>query len=1276
MAMGLTTVPLAAQSGKAIMFTITYPASTRATEACTAHANSPLPGCSGMPSSRGLYDRHYHPARPAADEVSVSSMKRISPVRRAFAFLPLLLVLLLVPEFAGAQALNTGTIAGNVTDSQGSIVPNATATLTNTTQNAVLTVKVNGKGEYLFTDVAAGTYALRIVAPTFAGYSVLTIELNADQNVRIDAKLQAGEASETVTVDAPSLTVDTRSATIATVIDQTLVENLPVDGNNIVSLAALLPGVTNVNAPTTNTSDTGGPTFNVSGARSNQNLFLLDGLFWNNNYYNTGLSFPPQYMVHELSVQLNDFKAQYGRNVGSIVNVLTRVGTNAVHGDAWEYFQNSAFDASDYIFQRNPHLVQNQFGATIGGPIRRDKAFYFLGLQVLRNAGEVVSVANTPTLAERGLLAPGVPRPCVTSYFNGMTCAYFGDVLAYSVKPPTGPQLAAGTAGIKNPLGSSNAQAGSALSELNSLYNSQGGVGNSPCVQLLQSPTGAGAHAYLQNGEIPSVCFNPFSVNVYNQFLPLPTIFSTPSAGGTLPQAVTSAKQPRNEYDGLARIDYNLNSHHTIDARAYITNVDDYTSNSSASGIGVATYEIDNNSGGIYSGNVGDTWVVRSNMLNVARFGYKRYNYTINPTNTTTGIALGANFVQRGYPVLPRIEAASNRFTLGSSNSPYSYSVNANYETDDSFSWTLGNHNLQFGAQFLSLDYIHRFDQEPVLEAEDQNTGLSTADFLFGLSENTTVGNTTNISAKQHAFYGYAQDDWRATSRLTLNLGLRYELPFNWFQPDGQSITFIPGYQSKVFPQAPSSIAYQGDPGISNGIVATQVHNLAPRFGFAYDAGGNGKTAIRGGFGFFYDTLNANSVGVGQPYHYQAGYSFAPGSFSVPTYQLPDAPPNYTNRASAQFVVPYSINFADANLTTPYTMAFNFGLQQKIRVGTLEINYVGKLGRHQIIPFDQNPAIYDCSGAYFQANPTLYCPVAASSAATGASYSARVKYANFNYGGQGVVDNATIATSNYNGLQIIYTQRNAKPLSTVASYTYSRSIDEQSNGATNTANVPTYNIRDNYGPSDFHATHVLNMGWNYKLPRVREGNVVERAIVNGWTFAGIYAVRTGNPFTVTISGDRSLTDSRTQRAFLWQPQLGAAGDPHRHRVDKVAQWFNLAAFENPTPTCSGTPQVCTYTYGQPNYGTLGNVGRNSLYGPAYQQINFSLRRDLQFSEGVKGEFRADAFNVFNTPNLAQPQASFSASSAIGVGQILNTVGTNGAATTNGRRVQLSFILHY
>ena len=192
--------------------------------------------------------------------------------------------------------------------------------------------------------------------------------------------LSNGDASTSVTVEASGTTVDTRSATIATVIDPTLVQDLPVDGGNIVALAALLPGVTGVNAPTTFTSDTGGPTYNVSGSRSNQNLFLLDGALWNNVYLNTGLNFPSPFMLNEVSVQLNNFKAQYGRNVGSVFNVLTKSGSNKIHGDVWDYFNNKALNAADYLSHRNPQLVSNQYGATMGGPLHRGQALFFPGL--------------------------------------------------------------------------------------------------------------------------------------------------------------------------------------------------------------------------------------------------------------------------------------------------------------------------------------------------------------------------------------------------------------------------------------------------------------------------------------------------------------------------------------------------------------------------------------------------------------------------------------------------------------------------------------------------------------------------------------------------------------------------------------------------------------------------------------------------------------------------------------------------------------------------------
>jgi len=1175
----------------------------------------------------------------------------------------LMLIVVAIPAVPSyGQAQNTGTVSGNVTDAQGGLVTNATAVLTDISRGTASKVAINAKGEFLFTDVGVGTYSLTLTAPTFESYVVKSVQVDADQNVRVDAVLKIGSANESVTVDAPSATIDTRSATIGMMIDRQLVENLPIDGENVVSLAALLPGVSNVNAPTTFTSDTGGPTYNVSGSRANQNLFLLDGSFWNNVYYNTGLAYPPPYALQEVSVQLNNYKAQYGRNVGSVFNVLTRSGSNLIHGTLWEHLQNSALDATDYITKLNPHLVENQFGATVGGPIKRDKAFFFLAFQDLRLAGQVVAQTQTPTLEQRGLLAPGVPRPCSTAYFAqmGYTCASFlADFYPASSAPPPGSNLP--NTQVHNPLYSST-YGTTAIAQLNSTYAQQGGTGTSPCVQTLmnielqpnpQNANKAYGTEYMPNGELPSVCFNPVAVAFYSKYLPLP---NRASINGADPEAVSTAKQPRNEMDGLARIDLSL-GRHSIDARYYQTAASDLTANSVSKGTGIATYEPDANWSGITFGSIGDTWVVKPNLLNVLRLGYKRYPYTIYPTDPTTLQTLGSNLtVPAVVPALPRLEA-TNRFTLGSTNSGYSYTLNANFELNESISWTHGNHNVQGGMQYLDMQYIHRYDQLPFIESEQQNTEDSVGDFLLGLIYTETVGNSTNISALQHAFYFYAQDDWRATPRLTVNYGLRYELPFQWYQPDKQSLTFKPGFQSILFPTAPSSTAYVGDPGINKSIVPTRFDGFAPRVGFSYDMFGNGKLALRGGFGIFYDNINASIVGVGEPYHYTAQYATPNGGLSNPLLGQAPIPANYV-KGNPQFAQPYTVNFADANLTTPYVEAVNIGFQEKVGAGTLEMNYVGKFGRHQIVQIDLNPAIYDCTGAAFRSNPITYCADASTSAS---SYVARVLYPGYNYGGQGIVDNASIGTSNYNGLQIIFTQRAKKALSMVASYTYSRSLDIQSNGQTTASAVPQpSNLSSQYGPSDFQATHVLNMGWVWRLPHATQGPAVMQQILNGWMFGGIYNAHTGNPLNVYLAGDASLTDERPQR-----PNLVPGQNPNlpsnRHRTAKVAEWFNIAAFSTP-----------------PN-GTFGNVGRNSLYGPAYILTNFSLERYFQLpKEGERLEFRADAFNAFNTPNLGNPglQLASATTNQGNFGVIQSTVGSNGVVGTNGRRLQISLIFHY
>jgi hypothetical protein len=1193
-------------------------------------------------------------------------------------------ILSLVPQHVAAQTQNTGTVSGNVNDAQGGIVLGATAVLVSNDQNAKTTVTVNERGEYLFPQVAPGVYTLTVTAATFEKFVADSINVNAGENIRIDATLTRGSSSETVTVEAPATTIDTRSATIATVIDPELVNNLPVDGENVVALAALLPGVTNVNAPTTFTSDTGGPTYNVSGARNNQNLFLLDGILWNNVYYNTGLNFPPHYMLQEVSVQLNNYKAQYGRNVGSVFNAVTKSGSNLIHGELWDDVQNTMFDAADYFTQHNPHIVENNFGATVSGPIKRDKLFFLLGYSALKGTNEVATKTQTPTLSERGLSAPGVQRPCVSAVFQGQYCATF---LEDFQNTSSYAGAVAGTAGLRNPLYANNSNI-NVTSELNSTYAAQGGTGTSPCISTLSSALVLNKE-FLPNAELPAVCFNPVSTNVLAKYLPLP---NSPSGTGGLPYTNTFTRQPQSNQAGFARFDY-IRGAHTVGARFYKTETSDTTSNgaivSAGTTPGVSSYEPDANSAGITAGILDDRWVLSPNLLNTFLAGYKRYVYKTVPTDPTTLIGLGGNFTDPGVPVLPRFEA-TNRFQLGSSLSPYSYSVNSSLEADESLLYTRGHHTMQFGAQYLNLNYIHRFDQTPLLESEVQNTEVSSADFLLGLPYQVTVGNSTNYSAVDNAFYFYVQDDWRASARLTLNLGLRYELPKPWYQPDGQSVTFVPGYQSYRFPNTPSSFAYQGDPGIPNSIIKTNYTNLAPRFGLAYDTFGNGRNVIRAGFGIFYDTLNANTVGVGAPYHYAATLQQGPGSFSQPLLGAPQVPANYSGPSSAQFVLPYAVNFADANVTQPYTEAVNIGFQQKVAAATLEFYYVGKFGRHQIIPYDLNPAIYDCSGSYYLSNPALYCPAPKGSNISSANttYSQRVKYPGFGYGGQGIVDNNTVGTSNYNGLQIIYKQRSHKSLSTVISYTYSRSLDDQSSGTTNIAALPlTPQVNTNYGPSDFQATHVLNAGWVLAFPIIAGGSKFERGVLNGWQFGGIFNARTGNPFNPILSGDQSGTDERPQRPSL-NPGYTIKDvvlPSNRHRAAKVAEWYNVplavAAGTPNSNTCSSTETFVGPLNPCPGLGYTGAISRNSLYGPAFIETDFNLRREFDLNErGTRLELRADAFNVFNTPNLANPLISLAlntaASANINAGQIISTVGKNASLGSNGRHLQLVVILHY
>jgi hypothetical protein len=560
------------------------------------------------------------------------------------------------------------------------------------------------------------------------------------------------------------------------------------------------------------------------------------------------------------------------------------------------------------------------------------------------------------------------------------------------------------------------------------------------------------------------------------------------------------------------------------------------------------------------------------------------------------------------------------------------------------------------------------------------------ADALFGLVNSMTAQSETIQGGVQHDLFAYVQDNWRVTPRMTLNLGLRYELPFQWFQPKGYSETFRPGFQSTVYSGAPGGLAFVGDHGVLRSLVPTDFNGLAPRVGFAYDIFGNNKVVFRGGYGIFFDAINADVVGEGEPFLYQNTQATPDGGFSVPLCNTfpcvgPGSTgnvsviPNGFSKANPLFAPPYSVFFPDANFRTPYIMAMNLGFEVQVgKGGVLDVNYVSKLGRKETVPVDLNPAIYDCSGAYFQANPAIYCNNASNK---GGSYALRVRYQTFNYGGTGLEDFMSIGGSSYNGLQVQYRKRINHGLSVLATYTYSRSLDIDTNGQSTTPAIPdVFNTNTEWAASDTNATHILNMGWAWNLPKFNHGDAALRDVANGWIFSGIYQARTGNPVNVTINTDAALTDEPNQRPVIVAGQKPLLSNA-RHRIDKMHKYYNINAFAYPTN------------------GTYSTVGRNAFPGPAFILTTFGIGREFQtpvVREGSHILFRAEAFNVFNTLNLGPPQSKFSCASqaenlpgqaitscttiSTNFDQIISDVSTNSSYLTGGRVMQLSLTLYY
>jgi hypothetical protein len=1035
------------------------------------------------------------------------------------------IALFCVPAFSQQV---TGSILGNVQDAQGAVIANATVTAHNQDTGLSRTAKTSGQGEYRIDFLPPGTYEVQVSDAGFRTFVQTGIVLAVGQLARLDAKLEVGEAASTIRVEGAPPAVNTSDATVGQTVATEQITTLPLVNRNVYSLLTLTPGVQN----TTNAIALGFPaqrTFINGGADATMGSvnYYLDGGPNMSTLRNTGNIPPNPDAIEEFRVDTNNYSAEYGRFGNGVINVITRSGTNQFHGSAFEFFRNTNLNANTWNALTKPPLHRNQFGGSIGGPIVRNRTFFFGTYSGLRQTTTTfLSSAVVPSAAERAGNFSAITKPII------------------------------------DPL-SGNSFAGNI---------------------------------------IPASRFDPTAVTVMNKAIPL----------ANLPNSIFQGQvpSPYNTDEYLGKIDHMINDSQRLTFSYFTT-----AGNNSILPGGNLPWSQQAYNWRQQNINGNYTWTLTPNLVNQTWLSYGRYfGGRVNlPAQSLHDF--GSDFLPQGPAGLPQI-AVTGYFTLGQSIAGPVAGDNL-YTIRDVASYTHGRHSIRFGAdlslakdiQTTLLNNYGIFSFTGAKTGPKTNQGDGFADYLLGLPV------TMNQDAPEDAIYNFwqtgifVQDDFKIHPRLTLNLGLRYDVQTPPTDPQNREETFIPGRQSTTIPSALPGVLVVGDAGVARGVIPTRWGHVSPRFGLAWDPFGDGKTAVRAGAGIFFGSVSGNGWGTvenSQPFAVRQQFS-NPASLTHPYAGLAGGvspfPYVYTP-STARFITPSGLLPIALDFQWPYSYQLNFAIQREIAKGlSLSAGYVGTLSHHLAFSPDIN---------YPVLTPT----------ATSSNYNNRRPY------GNGLLSTINIMESNgtasYNGLQV----KARKSLSThwnlTAFYTFSKSLSSaQMDGASTSGGVEdANNIALDHGRSDYDQRHnfVTALIWNASY--YRGPSKVMKTLLNGWTLSPIVTLTSGMPFSVLTGKDNNLDGVTNDRAnVVGNPNL----DPHRARSQVIAQWFNTAAFAAAAN------------------GIDGNSARNLVDGPGLRNVDMGIFRDFSLRERMRIQFRAEFTNIFNFVNLNAPNATLSAS---------------------------------
>ena len=1119
---------------------------------------------------------------------------------------------------SAAVAVAGGVIAGTVADPSGAVMPAVEVTLRNIETGVTASVATNHEGFYTSPALPRGRYELRVDLPGFTPYRRSGLEVS-DTTLRVDVQLALGSRSEEVTVTEGSAQVETVGAQTAELIASTKLAAIPVNGRSFTNLLALQPGVVPTSssqpnavvmsgaASTPPSGDLNPGNLSVSGQRETANGFLLNGSAVQ-EAFNMGTAVVPNLdSIQELRVLTSNFDAEYGNYSGGQIVVVTKSGTNELHGSAFEFLRNTDLDARNYFSSERAKYDRNQFGGTLGGPIRRNRAFFFVDYQGTRMAqGIDTGLISVPSIEDRA----GDLSDLASSLTGKVNGQYWANLLSqklgYAVQP-------------------------------GEPYYTPGCISLTACVlpnaQIPASAWSAPAKALLQYIPEPNQAASQFSTAAYNEIL--------------------------RDDKGAARIDTNTR----WGTLAAYYSADDYFLNDPyPTGQGGANVPGFNaiSQGRAQLGSVGLTTTLSPTAVNEFHASYMRFANDVGQPVGGVGPSLASQGFVSGpgtlgiVPLAPKIEGvenvAFNDFTFGVDTTGETQ-VNNTWQWTDNFSKVIGKHTLKAGVD-VHLDQIN-INPDAVFNGSFQFTGSETgsdfADFLLGVASYYRQGDSRSFYLRNKYVGLYGQDSWQVTPSLTLNFGLRWDLLPPWYEKYNQMQTLVLGEQSAVYPGAPEGLVFPGDRGIPRTLAPTKYTNFAPRFGLAYSPRGGdgltgklfgaGKTSVRAGYGMFYTAFEGLSAGImsaNPPYGYDYDSStIGPPLFTTPfvaaatgqslgqpfpspipaaaaTSTNPDASVNWTKYLPITGVPSFFVGNV-----SPYAESYTFSVERQIGSTVLSIGYVGNQGHHLLTLVSANPG-----------NPALClrtpgCGPFSEAGARGP----------FSDQFDAVTYQKTMGNSNYNALEIGL-RHNRGPLEFLIGYTYSKSIDE---GSSLSEAVNPVNPGLSRAVSAFDMRHNFVASYRYELPL---GGLFARRdrLTEGWAISGVTRFSTGFPVTLFNNEDTSL--------------LGTIPNGINNNGVDTPDYTpgNLEINTNPR---NGKPAFNTGLFSLPALGQIGTAARRFFYGPGIANFDLALDKIVPLGESRSLELRLEAFNVFNQAQFYGPAAVNGNITSAGFGRLVS-----------------------